>query len=51
VCYAPFVIPAVEFLSPLKTIPRLVFSVGVTWEANAQMLENLWAWVLKFVEE
>jgi pimeloyl-ACP methyl ester carboxylesterase len=49
-CYAPFVIPAIEFSSPLKIMPRLVFSEGVTWEANAQMLEETWKRSIEFVK-
>jgi pimeloyl-ACP methyl ester carboxylesterase len=50
-CYAPFVIPAVEFSAPLKIIPRLVFSEGVTWEANAHMLEDSWRRALEFLKK
>jgi pimeloyl-ACP methyl ester carboxylesterase len=48
-CYAPFIIPVHEFSTPLKIAPRLVFSEGVTWEANAHMLEDSWNRALEFL--
>jgi hypothetical protein len=50
-CYAPFVIPVDEFSTPLKIAPRLVFSEGVTWEANAQMLEDSWEKAIEFFKK
>jgi pimeloyl-ACP methyl ester carboxylesterase len=50
-CYAPFVIPVDEFSTPLKIAPRLVFSEGVTWEANAQMLEDAWEKTIEFFKK
>jgi pimeloyl-ACP methyl ester carboxylesterase len=50
-CYAPFVIPVDEFSTPLKMAPRLVFSEGVTREANAQMLEDSWEKAIEFFKK
>ena len=50
-CYAPFIIPAIEFSTPLKIFPRLVFSEGITWEANAYMLEDSWKRTLDFLRK
>jgi hypothetical protein len=49
-CYAPFVIPAGEFSSPLRIMPRLVFSEEVTWETNAQMIEDTWRRSIEFLK-
>jgi pimeloyl-ACP methyl ester carboxylesterase len=49
-CYAPFIIPVSELSAPLKIAPRLVFSEGVTWEANAHMLENSWKRTIEFLK-
>jgi pimeloyl-ACP methyl ester carboxylesterase len=50
-CYAPFTIPVDEFSTPLKIAPRLVFSEGVTWEANAHMLEDSWEKAIEFFKK
>jgi pimeloyl-ACP methyl ester carboxylesterase len=47
-CYPPFVIPVDEFSTPLRIGPRLVFSEGIGWEANAQMLEDSWEKAIQF---
>ena len=47
-CYAPFVIPVDELSAPLKIAPRLVFSEGVSREANAHMLEDSWRKAIEF---
>jgi dienelactone hydrolase len=50
-CYAPFIIPVGEFSAPLKIAPRLVFSEGVSWQANAQMLEDSWERAIEFFKK
>jgi len=50
-CYAPFVIPVAEFSAPTKIAPRLVFSEGVSWEANAHMLEDSWEKAVEFFKK
>jgi pimeloyl-ACP methyl ester carboxylesterase len=50
-CYAPFVIPVDEFSAPLKIAPRLVFSEGISREANAQMLEDSWEKAIEFFKK
>jgi dienelactone hydrolase len=50
-CYAPFVIPVGELSAPLKMAPRLVFSEGVSPEANAQMLEDSWQKAIEFFKK
>jgi hypothetical protein len=50
-CYAPFIIPADEFSSSKKLFPRLVFSEGVPWEANAHMLEDSWVKAIEFFKK
>jgi pimeloyl-ACP methyl ester carboxylesterase len=50
-CYAPFVIPVAEFSAPTKIAPRLVFSEGVSWEANAHMLEDAWVKAVEFFKK
>jgi hypothetical protein len=50
-CYAPFVIPVDELSAPLKMAPRLVFSEGISREANAHMLEDSWKKAIEFFEK
>ena len=50
-CYAPFVLPVVEFSAPLKLAPRLVFSEGISWWANAHMLEDSWEKTIQFFKK
>jgi pimeloyl-ACP methyl ester carboxylesterase len=50
-CYAPFVFPVEEFSTPLKIAPRLVFSEGVSPEANAHMLEDAWVKAIEFFKK
>lgn len=50
-CYAPFIIPVEEFSASLKIAPRLVFSEGVDWEANAHMLQDSWEKAIKFFKQ
>ena len=50
-CYAPFIIPVDELSAPLKIAPRLVFSEGVSREANAQMLEDSWKKAIEFFKK
>jgi pimeloyl-ACP methyl ester carboxylesterase len=50
-CYAPFVIPVGELSAPLRIAPRLVFSEGVSWEANAYMLEDSWRRTVEFFKK
>jgi pimeloyl-ACP methyl ester carboxylesterase len=50
-CYAPFVIPVDELSAPLKIAPRLVFSEGVSREANAHMLEDAWKKTIEFFKK
>jgi pimeloyl-ACP methyl ester carboxylesterase len=50
-CYAPFVIPVDELSAPLKIAPRLVFSEGVSREANAHMLEDTWKKTIEFFKK
>jgi pimeloyl-ACP methyl ester carboxylesterase len=50
-CYAPFVIPIDEFSAPLRIAPRLVFSEGVSWPANAHMLEDSWEKAIEFFKK
>jgi pimeloyl-ACP methyl ester carboxylesterase len=50
-CYAPFIIPVDELSAPLKIAPRLVFSEGVSREANAHMLEDSWERTIKFFKK
>jgi pimeloyl-ACP methyl ester carboxylesterase len=50
-CYAPFIIPVDELSAPFKIAPRLVFSEGVSREANAHMLEDSWEKAIEFFKE
>jgi pimeloyl-ACP methyl ester carboxylesterase len=50
-CYAPFIIPVDELSAPLKMGPRLVFSEGVSPEANAHMLEDSWQKAIQFFKK
>jgi dienelactone hydrolase len=50
-CYAPFVIPVDELSTPLKIAPRLVFSEGVSREANTHMLEDSWKKAVEFFKK
>jgi dienelactone hydrolase len=50
-CYAPFVIPVDEFSAPTRIAPRLVFSEGVSPEANAHMLEDSWEKAIEFFKK
>jgi pimeloyl-ACP methyl ester carboxylesterase len=50
-CYAPFIIPVDELSAPLKIAPRLVFSEGVSREANAHMLEDSWEKAIEFFKK
>jgi dienelactone hydrolase len=50
-CYAPFVIPIDEFSAPTRIAPRLVFSEGVSPEANAHMLEDSWEKAIRFFKK
>jgi pimeloyl-ACP methyl ester carboxylesterase len=50
-CYAPFVLPVDEFSAPTRIAPRLVFSEGVSQEANAHMLEDSWEKAIQFFKQ
>ena len=50
-CYAPFVIPVNEFSASMKIAPRLVFSEGVSAEANASMIEDSWVKAVEFFKK
>lgn len=50
-CYAPFIIPVEAFSASLKIAPRLVFSEGISREANAQMLEDSWEKTIEFFKK
>jgi dienelactone hydrolase len=50
-CYAPFIIPVDELSAPTRIAPRLVFSEGVSPEANAHMLEDSWEKAIQFFKK
>jgi len=50
-CYAPFIIPVDELSAPLKIAPRMVFSEGVSREANAHILEDSWKKSVEFFKK
>jgi hypothetical protein len=49
-CYAPFIIPIDEISVPMKIAPRFVFSEGVSREANANTIKDLWIKTIDFFE-
>jgi pimeloyl-ACP methyl ester carboxylesterase len=50
-CFPPFVIPVDELSASTRIAPRLVFSEGVSPEANADMLEDSWEKAISFFKK
>jgi pimeloyl-ACP methyl ester carboxylesterase len=50
-CFPPFVIPVDELSASTRIAPRLVFSEGVSPEANAHMLEDSWEKAIAFFQK